>query len=91
MPLVSVTRLRVRAWRFLPAFSVLAMRSARQARRADGNVGTSLLAEAHRTFWTLTAWTDESAMRAFMVDGAHGRGMRNLKTWCDEAAVAHWA
>ena len=90
MPLVSVTRLRVRAWRFLPSFVVLAMRSDRQARRADGNHGTSLLAEAHRTFWTLTAWTDQSALRAFMVDGAHGRGMRKLKTWCDEAAVAHW-
>ena len=90
MALISVTRLRVRAWRFLPGFLLLAARAERQARRAGGNLGTSLLAEANRTFWTLTAWTDEAAMRRFMLDGAHGRGMRKLLTWCDEAAVAHW-
>jgi heme-degrading monooxygenase HmoA len=90
MPLISVTRLRVRSWRFLPRFLVQALRSNLQARRADGNLGTSLLAEAHRTFWTLTAWTDETDMRTFMLAGAHGRGMRNLMKWCDEAAVAHW-
>lgn len=90
MPLISVTRLRVRSWRFLPAFVVLATRAGRQARRAEGNLGAALLAEAHRTFWTLTAWVDEAAMRRFMLDGAHGRGMRKLMAWCDEAAVAHW-
>jgi hypothetical protein len=29
-------------------------------------------------------------MRNFMLDGVLGRGMCNLMTWCDEAAVAHW-
>jgi hypothetical protein len=90
MALVSVTRLRVRSWRFLPAFLVQAMRSNRQARRAAGSLGTSLLAEAHRTFWTLTVWSDEGHMRTFMLAGAHGRGMRRLLEWCDEAAVVHW-
>ena len=90
MSLISVTRLRVRAWRFMPGFFIQALRSARQARRARGNRGTSLLAEAHRTFWTLTAWSDEASMREFMLDGVHGSGMRKLMTWCDEAAVAHW-
>jgi heme-degrading monooxygenase HmoA len=90
MPLVSATRLRVRAWRFLPGFVIQALRSNRQARRADGNLGTLLLAEAHRTFWTLTAWNDEAAMRKFMLAGPHGSKMKKLMTWCDEAAVAHW-
>lgn len=90
MALVSVTRLRVRARRFLPGFLVQALRSARQARRARGNLGTSLLAEAQRTFWTLTVWSDEASMRAFMLDGVHGKGMHKLMTWCDEAAAAHW-
>jgi hypothetical protein len=90
MPLVSVTRLRVRSWRYLPGFFLLAIRSARQARRAEGNLATSVLSDANRAFWTLTAWTDAEAMRRYMLAGAHGRGMRRLMTWCDEAAVAHW-
>jgi hypothetical protein len=90
MALISVTRLRVRAWWLLPGFFVLATRAGRQSKRAEGNLGTQLLAEANRTFWTLTAWTDEAAMRRFMLAGAHGRGMRKLLTWCDEAAVVHW-
>jgi hypothetical protein len=75
----------------LPGFLIQALRSARQARRARGNLGTSLLAEAHRTFWTLTAWSDEASMRNFMLDGVHGKGMPQLMTWCDEAAVVHWS
>jgi hypothetical protein len=90
MPLVAVTRLRVRAWRYVPAFFIQALRSARQARRANGNVRTSLLAEARRTFWTLTVWSDEAAMRAFMTQEPHGRVMPHLKEWCDEAAIAQW-
>jgi Domain of unknown function (DUF3291) len=90
MPVVSVTRLRIRTWRFLPGFLIQAMRSSRQARSAEGNLGSKLLAEAHLTFWTLTAWIDEAALRKFMLGGARGRGMRKLLTWCDEAAVVRW-
>ena len=90
MPLISVTRLRVRAWRFLPAFLLQAFRSSRQARRAAGNLGAKVLAEAHGTFWTATCWSDEAAMRAFMASGPHGRVMQRLRLWCDEAAVVHW-
>jgi hypothetical protein len=87
---VSVTRLRIRGWRFIPAFAVQALRSAREAKAASGNVAVTLLAEAHRTFWTRTVWTDEAAMRAFMVAPAHRRAMGRLAEWCDEAAVVHW-
>jgi len=88
--LVAITRLRIRSWRVAPAFAVQALRSARQAKAASGNVGVALLAEAHRTFWTLTMWIDENAMRAFMRAGAHRRVMGKLADWCDEAAVVHW-
>jgi hypothetical protein len=29
-------------------------------------------------------------MRRFMIGGAHGRAMRKLLHWCDEAALVHW-
>ncbi len=89
--LVSVTRLRVRSWRFLPSFLVTALRSARQAKRAPGNLAVALLREANHTFWTRTAWTDEAAMKAFMLAGPHRGAMKRLLDWCDEASVVHWS
>ena len=90
MPFVSITRLHVRSWRFLPVFFVAALRSGRQAAAADGNLATRLLRERRNTFWTLTSWSSEAAMKAFMHSGAHGPVMRKLLNWCDEAAVGHW-
>ncbi len=90
MPLVSVTRLRVRKWRFLPAFLAGALRSALQAKSATGAIRVAALADARRAFWTCTVWDDEVSMRAFLNSGIHRRVMPQLLDWCDEAAVAHW-
>jgi heme-degrading monooxygenase HmoA len=90
MPFVSVTRLRVRSWRYLVGFTVQALRSAFQARSADGSYVVLLLRESDKTFWTCTIWQDEKAMRAFMIAGAHRHVMPKLLEWCDEASVAHW-
>ena len=90
MPLVSITRLRVRSWRYLPAFFVAAFRSALQARRTEGNLAVSVLREARNTFWTRSLWVDEPAMKSFMVSGAHRQIMPRLLEWCDEASVGHW-
>ena len=91
MPFVSVTRLRLRARRFLPAFALGAVRSARQAKSAQGALAVAVLADGGRAFWTLTVWDEEPSMRAFMAAGAHGRVMPRLRDWCDEAFVVHWA
>ncbi len=90
MPFVSITRLRVRAWRFMPAFFVDTLRSFLQAKGAQGNLGVTLMNDSHRAFWTRTIWTDERAMRGFMLGPPHRQIMTRLKTWCDEASVAHW-
>lgn len=50
----------------------------------------SLLRDSDRTFWTRTVWTTESAMKAFMLAGAHRQAMRKLLEWCDEASLVHW-
>ena len=91
MPFISITRLRVRSWRFLPSFFVQAVLAARQARAAVGNLGVSVLREAGNVFWTRTLWDSESAMRSYMLAGPHRRAMPTLLEWCDEAAVAHWS
>jgi heme-degrading monooxygenase HmoA len=90
VPFVAITRLRVRSWRYLPVFFVQALRSARQAARAEGNLVTRLLRDRRNTFWTSTIWRTEASMRAFMLAGVHRRVMRKLPDWCDEAALVHW-
>lgn len=90
MAIVSITRLRVRSWQYLIPFLFYALRSARQARHSQGNVATSLLRDSDRTFWTRTVWTTESAMKDFMLAGAHRRAMQKLLQWCDEASLVHW-
>jgi hypothetical protein len=90
MPLVSVTRLRVRSWRFLPVFFIQAIRSARQAAATEGNLAVRVLRNPRNTFWTAAMWTNIESMRQFMLAGVHGSVMRRLLNWCDEAALFHW-
>jgi heme-degrading monooxygenase HmoA len=90
MPFVSITRLRIRAVRFLPAFLVDTLLSARQVKRAEGYLGGRMLADRRQTYWTMTAWTDAAAMRAYMTAGPHRRAMPKLMRWCDQASIAHW-
>ena len=89
-PWISLTRLRLRSPRFLPAFAWRAYRSGRQARQAAGYRDGAVLADRRLTFWTLTAWSDEAAMRAYVLAGDHRAAMAKLMHWCDEASVAHW-
>lgn len=86
----SVTRLRVRSLRYLPAFLWQTFLSMRQVLRAHGFAGGRLLVDAQLTFWTLTTWQDERAMKAFRGSGPHSKVMPHLVEWCDEASYAHW-
>jgi hypothetical protein len=88
MTLTSITRLRVRALRFMPGFLLHALQSERQLRHSPGFLGGYVANGPGRAFWTVTAWTDVEAMRAFRRTGAHLKAMPKLLDWCDEAAVA---
>ncbi|WP_116090757.1 DUF3291 domain-containing protein [Sphingomonas crusticola] len=90
MPFVSVTRLRIRALRFLPAFFVQTMRTRSQVAAAPGFLDGGLLPDRQWTFWTLTLWDSAESMRSYITTGAHRIAMPKLMEWCDEASVAHW-
>ena len=90
MPLVSITRLRLRSSRYILPFLYYTVRIHQQAKKANGNVGVSLLRERGNVYWTRTLWTTEDAMKAFVLAGPHAKVMRRLLEWCDEAAVVRW-
>jgi hypothetical protein len=90
MPLVAVTRLRVRSWRFLPVFAWHTWRSSRQARSAAGNLGVAMRKANGLAFWTATVWKDRAAMNAFRNAPPHGAVMPKLLEWCDEASLVDW-
>jgi Domain of unknown function (DUF3291) len=89
--IASVTRLRVRSVLYLPAFLWMTFRSQRQVSRARGFLGGKLLIDRKHTYWTLTVWEDNRAMKNFRGSGAHAKVMPKLVEWCDEASYAHWA
>lgn len=90
MPLVSVTRLRLRAPRYLLPFLRHAILSTRQAQQANGNLTTQTRRTKGNAFWTMTLWENEATMRRYMSSGAHRQAMPKLVEWCDEASTVHW-
>jgi hypothetical protein len=55
-----------------------------------GTLRVTGLRDSNLTFWTLTVWSNEQSMRAFMLSGPNKRAMPKLVEWCDEASVVHW-
>ena len=91
MPLVSLTRLRLRSFRYLLHFAWTSHRISRQAERTPGFLTGQVYGDPLRlTFWTATLWESEAAMRGFRGSGVHQVAMPGLAQWCDEANVAHW-
>jgi hypothetical protein len=77
MVFISVTRLRVRSFIYLPQFLWDTFKSMRQVERSSGFLGGRLLVNAKNVFWTMTAWK-EVAMNAYRTGDAHRRAMPKL-------------
>jgi heme-degrading monooxygenase HmoA len=90
MPVVSVTRLRVRTLRHMPGFLWYTYQSKRQLSRAPGFLGGALASAPSWTFWTTTAWADDPSIKRFRDTGWHKEAMRRLLDYCDEASLARW-
>ena len=90
MPIIVVTRLRLKHPAVLNDFFNAAASSLEQAQKAAGNLGADALAEAHDTWWTVTAWRDRAAMEAYVHADPHHATMARLDDWCDEATFTDW-
>ena len=88
---VSLTRLRLRSFRFVPLFMWANEKTVKQLVASAGFCEGKLLVAGPREFWTVTVWADENSMRKFRAAGAHLGAMGKLAGWCDEASVAHWS
>lgn len=86
---VSVTRMRLHSTRHVPAFLWASLRSQWQAKRTDGCIGASVR-HANGAFWTMSAWRDSEALRAFYLKGAHRQAMPRLAAWSDEASMVRF-
>jgi hypothetical protein len=91
MPVLSVTRVRVRSYRYYPWFMVQTARIVRQVRAAEGILAVRFLRDRSRTFWTLTSWSSEGDLKRFLDSDVHARAMHRQHDWCDEAAAVRWS
>ena len=90
VPLIVVTRLRLRNADQQNDFFTAAVAVLEQAERADGNLGRDVLADANHAWWTVTAWQDRAHMDAFVGANPHLDTMGQLDTWCDQAHFVDW-
>jgi len=87
MPVIVVTRLRLRDPALFGEFFAAAVAVTEQAENSDGNLGADVLADANNVFWTRTAWRARGPMQAFAGSEPHLATMARLDDWCDEATL----
>jgi quinol monooxygenase YgiN len=69
---VLASRLELRSLRTVPGFLRAAMAVRRQVRNSEGALGVSLIAQPTRkTFFTLSAWSDQAALDDFVRTQPH--------------------
>lgn len=90
MYFISVTRLRVRSFVYLPAFILANEASIKSIKKINGFLAGKELIDKHLTFWTVTVWESDLAMKYFRNNDPHKSAMRKLPDWCDEGAYVHW-
>src|SRR6266581_1489960 len=78
MPIIVVTRLRLRDPALLDEFFTAAVAALEQAKSSDGNLGADVLADANNAWWTLTAWQERGSTQAFVGTKPHLSTMTRL-------------
>jgi Antibiotic biosynthesis monooxygenase len=90
MPVIVVTRLRLRDPAFFNEFFASAAAVVEQAQGTEGNLAADVLAEANNTYWTRTAWQERASMNSFVGTEPHLSTMDRIDDWCDEATFVDW-
>ena len=90
MPIIVVTRLRLRDSSLLDEFFTHAAAVLEQAMKSEGNLGADALAEAHDAWWSVTAWQDRAQMGAYVNTEPHLSTEALLDHLCDEATFVDW-
>jgi Domain of unknown function (DUF3291) len=90
MPVIVVTRLRLRDPALFAEFFAAAVAVVEQAQNTAGNLGSDVLAEANNTYWTRTVWNEHDQMDAFVGSEPHLGTMSRIDDWCDEATFVEW-
>lgn len=85
------SRLELRSHLFSAGFMSAAMRIRRQLAASDGLVGYSLETQVGRkTFWTVSAWTDEKRLRAFTAADPHRSSTKAIRPRIASSTFVFW-
>jgi hypothetical protein len=90
VPIIVVTRLRVRESSLVGEFFTAAVALLEQARAAAGHLASDVLADANDAWWTCSSWRDRTAIDAYVGGEPHLSTMARLDDWCDEATFVDW-
>jgi hypothetical protein len=84
MPVIVVTRLRLRDPALLDEFFTDAVAAIEQAMKSEGNLGADALADADNAWWSVTAWQERRLMQAYVDSQPHLGISARLDHYCDE-------
>ena len=90
MPVIVVTRLRLKDPAVLDEFFTDAVAAIEQAQKAEGNLGADALADANNAWWSVSAWQDRRLMHAYVRSEPHQTIRSKIDRYCDEATFADW-
>jgi quinol monooxygenase YgiN len=90
MPVIVVTRLRLKDAGLLDEFFTAAAGALDQALKSDGNLGADALADTNNAWWTVSSWQERGPMQAFVRTEPHLSTMAKLDHLCDEATFVDW-
>lgn len=89
MPLLSMTRFKLKSYRLLPKVLRENKGIIEQLQISSGFIAGKTLIDPQLGLWTTTLWESEADMHAFYTSGAHRLIMPKLAEYACEAVATH--